>query len=129
MLLSSFRYTPGLHFITPPFVTLHSSISINLSNPRKRNSFSSFRSPFPRSISPQLWLSTPQLSTQAKTLGLHCTLRNSLHSVQSLPLPFPVLFSGMPCKLSYPKKKIQLTLSPLFKGNFCRLQMKIDPYV
>jgi hypothetical protein len=35
----------------------------------------------------------------------HSVFLQLLHSVQSLPLPFPTLFSGMPCGRVHPKRQ------------------------
>lgn len=120
MLLSSFRYTSGLHCITPPFVSLQSSISTNLSNPRKRSSFIPFRSPFTRSITPQLWLPSLNHSHKPKYWGF-------IPPCAVLFIPFshypcfssPIQRYALP--LTHPIKKESILVSTPSNGYFFNL--------
>ena len=76
------RVVPSLHSVDcPPFVP-------------SSNSFGFF---------PEVDLYT------TKTLLLNFTPAKSLHFVQSLPLPFPVQFRGMPCVMLTPGKHSSLS--------------------
>lgn len=86
----------------------------------KCSSFIPLRSPFTYPLRPKSLAFIPQPFTQAKILGLHSTLRRSLHSILSLPL----LFLPIPavCPASYsPHKKGEHTCQYTSNGYFFNL--------
>lgn len=104
MLLSSFHYTSGLHCITPPSVSLQSSISTNLSNPRKRSSFIPLRSPFPSLHFAPTLAFHPSITHASQNIGatLHPSQFTSFHSLTTLAFFHPIQRYALP--LIHPRR-------------------------
>ena len=102
---TSFRHLP-LHSVhcPPPASAIHARVLPSFH-------FAHASPPF---HSAPLWLPFPQPVTQSQNGQLHSTPPNSLLSIQSPPLLFPMPTSGMPCGRVYPgKQKPQKPHRPL----------------
>jgi hypothetical protein len=102
---ASLHYTPGLHFVSPPFVPFRSlSAPASATHARVLLSFHYAHANPPFHSAP-LWLPYPQARTQSQNGKLHSTPLNSLHFIQSSPLLSPTQLAVCPAVEFAPEDK------------------------
>ncbi len=86
---ASLHYTPGLHFVPPPFVTFRSLSASSLGYPRKSASFIPLRSCLPAVSfrSPLAFPPTNQNSKPKRVATFHPSQFATFHSVTTLAFP------------------------------------------